>query len=414
MNEGSPNPWQVAAQQIDARIKELQPEADRHVVGQHVISRVLLKRFAIPFGSQGLKLVPFNLDHPDGLHKAASPRACGKVPYFARFASASLEQVWGKLETRIPDAARAVDRGDVFHNEQHVQTLKDLVALHLVRSLNYRNIHERIFTKVYTEHRTALLTERSDLLRRAVLQRSGLHLSGPQGLATAATAADEILSPHMANFENGADFRARIEITFAKAKEMISDAGLEILVPAAGEFLLGDTPALAIQQSGTRIAFNVAIGDSTAIVLPFGPRHLLVGRTPRNGLSTVSEETVDLLNRLQIEAAQQRVYFRPRSGQDAIVRRYLKQGGRARKEKLQAASSPDGRASKVSGLTRQSPHPLKQARRTVPRSANRQPRSGPAGARRCAEAFVGRLLPSPSAGESPAVPCRRRVRLRPR
>ncbi|MEV5295539.1 DUF4238 domain-containing protein [Streptomyces sp. NPDC053741] len=326
MNEGSSNPWQATAQQIDARIEELRPEADCHVVGQHVISKVLLKRFATPFGSQGLKLVPFNLDHPDRLHKMASPRECGKVPHFARFASASLEQVWGKLETRIPDTARAVDRGDVFQHAQHVQTLKDLIALHLVRSLNYRNVHERIFTNVYTETRTVLLTDKSDLLRRAVLQRSGLHLSGPQGLAAA---ADQILSPHLANFENGADFRARIENTFAKAKEMISDAGLEILVPASGEFLLGDTPALAIQQSENRTAFNVAIGDSTAIVLPFGPRHLLVGRTPRNGMSIATEETVGFLNRLQIEAAQQRVYFRPRSGQDAIVRGYLKQGGRS-------------------------------------------------------------------------------------
>ncbi|MFC8705846.1 DUF4238 domain-containing protein [Streptomyces anulatus] len=328
MNEGSRAQWLATAQKVDARIEELRPEADRHVVGQHVISQVLLKRFAAPFGSNGLKLVPFNLDHPDRLHKMASPRQCGKVPYFARFASASLEQVWGKLETRIPDAARAVDRGDVFQHEQHVQTLKDLIALHLVRSLNYRNVHERIFTNVYTETRTALLTDRSDLLRLAVLQRSGLHLSGPQGLATA---ADQILSPHLTNFENGADFRARIEGTFAKAKEMISEAGLEILVPATGEFLLGDTPALAIQQSENRTRISVAIGDSTAIVLPFGPRHLLVGRTPRNGMDIATAKTVDFLNQLQIEAAQQRVYIRPNSGQDAVVRSYLKRSGRSAK-----------------------------------------------------------------------------------
>ncbi|MFF7459369.1 DUF4238 domain-containing protein [Kitasatospora sp. NPDC008115] len=255
MNERSPDQWLAAAQHIDARIEELRPQADyRHVVGQHVISKVLLKRFAVPFGSAGLKLVPFDLNHPDRLHKLAGLRECGKVDNFARFASASLEQVWGRLETRIPPAARAVERGDVFQHDQHVQTLKDLIALHLVRSLNYRKVHNRIFTKVYAEHRTSLLTAKSDLLRLAVLQRSGLHLAGPQGLAAA---ADQILRPHLDNFENGADFRARIEDTFAKAKEMISGAGLEILVPAAGEFLLGDTPALAIQQSSDRTAFTL-------------------------------------------------------------------------------------------------------------------------------------------------------------
>ncbi|MGX9923490.1 DUF4238 domain-containing protein [Streptomyces sp. NPDC002248] len=326
MNEGPSNPWLMAAQQIDARIEELRPEADRHVIGQHVISKALLKRFATPFGSHGLKLVPFNLARPDHRHKMASPGECGKVPHFARFASASLEQFWGKVETRIPDAARAVEQGDVFQHEQHVQTLKDLIALHLIRSLNYRNVHERIFARIYAEHRTTLLTEKADLLRLAVLHRSGLHLSGPEGLAAA---ADQILSPHLENFENGADFRARIEANFDKAREMISSAGLEILEPAAGEFLLGDTPALAIQQSETSTTFNVAIGDSTAIVLPFGPKHLLVGRTPRNGMTVATEETVGFLNRLQIEAAEQRVFLRPRSGQEAIVRSYLKQGGRS-------------------------------------------------------------------------------------
>ncbi|GGR01973.1 DUF4238 domain-containing protein [Kitasatospora griseola] len=333
MNEGSPDQWRAAAERIDARIDELRPEANRHVIGQHVISQVLLKRFAVPFGSNGYKLVPFNVDHPDRRHKMASPRECGKVKNFACFASASLEQVWGRLETRVPDAARAVDRGDVFQHEQHVQTLKDLIALHLVRSLNYRDVHSRIFAKVYTEHRTALLTDQSDLLRLAVLQRSGLHLAGPQGLAAA---ADQILSGHLQNFENGADFRVRIEETFAKAKEMISGGGLEILVPEAGEFLLGDTPALAIQQGEGRTVFNVAIGDSTAIVLPFGPRHLLVGRTPRTGMNTATPRTVDFLNQLQIEAAQQHVYLRPHRGQDAVVRDYLNRGGRRTRERSPA------------------------------------------------------------------------------
>ncbi|MFD6247667.1 DUF4238 domain-containing protein [Streptomyces roseolus] len=327
MNEGPADRWLTVAQ-FDARIAKLRPEAERHVVGQHVISQVLLKRFATPFGSNGLKLVPFNLDRPNHRHKMASPRECGKVKHFARFASASLEQVWGKLETRIPDAALAVDRGEVFQHEQHVQTLKDLIALHLVRSLHYRDIHERIFTKVYTEQRAALLTDKSDLLRLAVLQRSGLHLTGPQGLAAA---ADQLLRPHLDAFENGADFRIRVEDTFARAKEMVSAAGLEILVPATGEFLLGDAPAVAIQQSEDRTAFNVAIGDSTAIVLPFGPKHLLVGRTPRNGMGIAPAKVVTFLNQLQIEAARQWVYIRPHSRQEAFVRSYLNQKSRRTK-----------------------------------------------------------------------------------
>ena len=322
MNEGSPAQWLAAAQKIDARIEKLRPEADRLVVGQHVISQVLPSASPLRSAAVGSSWCPSTLTTPTVCTRWQVRASAAR----SRTSHASPLPLWnssGASSRHGYPTPRAVDRGDVFQHEHHVQTLKDLIALHLVRSLNYRKVHERIFAKVYTEHRTALLTDKSDLLRLAVLQRSGLHLSGPQGLAAA---ADQILSPHLENFENGADFRARIEDTFAKAKEMISDAGLEILVPADGEFLLGDTPALAIQQSETGTAFNVAIGDSTAIVLPFGPRHLLVGRTPRNGLSIATEETVSFLDRLQIEAAEQRVYLRPRSGLDAIVRRYLKQG----------------------------------------------------------------------------------------
>ncbi|MGW4816876.1 DUF4238 domain-containing protein [Kitasatospora cineracea] len=326
MNEGTPAQWLAEAKRMEHRIEELRPEADRRVLRQHLISRVLLKRFSAPNGSRGHQLVPFDLDNPGRLHKATGVGACGTMHNFAHYASASLEQVWSRLESQIPKVAQAVDDGSVFSDPQHVKVLKDLIALHLVRSLHYRAVHENVFAQVYTEHRIELLTSKADLLRAAVLERSGLHLAGPQGLMAA---ADQILRPHLDNFVNGADFRVRIEETFEKAKELIGSGGLEILLASEGEYLLGDTPALTISQEEGKCTYHMAIGDSTAIVLPFGPKHLLVGRTPRNGFDAATPQTVDYLNRLQIEAAQRRVYFRPRSGLDRFVRTYLAQGGRA-------------------------------------------------------------------------------------
>ncbi|MFJ1757777.1 DUF4238 domain-containing protein [Kitasatospora sp. NPDC088134] len=326
MDQGPPRRWLSEAQRMDARIAELRPQADRRVVGQHVISRVLLRRFAAPIGSAGYQVLPFDLRHPARLHKVRGVGACGRMNNFAPFASASLEEVRGRLETQVPEAAKAVDRGDVFQSEQYVRVLKDLIALHWVRSLHFRAVHQQIFNEVYTEHRTALLTHKSGLLRAAVLQRYRLHLPGPAGLAAA---ADELLRPQVENFASGADFRVRIEEAFGKAKEIIGSTGLEILVPEEGEFLLGDIPALTVCQDGGIRTYGMALGDSTGVVLPFGPRHLLVGRTPRNGFVAATAATVKDLNHLQIEAARRHVYLRPHSALDGFVRNYLDCGGRS-------------------------------------------------------------------------------------
>jgi hypothetical protein len=68
------------------RLRELEPQADKRIKNQHVVSKVILKGFAAPGPGTGWQLTPFDLH----LSQELNPRGlggCGKVPDFLTFAS---------------------------------------------------------------------------------------------------------------------------------------------------------------------------------------------------------------------------------------------------------------------------------------------------------------------------------------
>jgi len=119
------------------RVSELEPEADRRIKNQHVVSKVILKGFAAPGpGSASWQLTPFDLR----LGRELKPRGlggCGKVPDFLTFASESAEQLWKSVEDQLHTAIGAARAGHLHDQDAHVEAIKDGIALHLVRSLRY-------------------------------------------------------------------------------------------------------------------------------------------------------------------------------------------------------------------------------------------------------------------------------------
>ncbi|MHA6757387.1 DUF4238 domain-containing protein [Streptacidiphilus sp. PAMC 29251] len=311
-----------------ARIEARRTETAPPVKNQHVVSQVLLKRFAVDDG-QGHRVQQFNLDQPDRHHQLKAIKSCGMVRDFVPFASASLEAVWGQVENLLPVAAAAAVRGDVFDDDRHVEVLKDFIALHWIRSRYYRDHYRRIVTDSLAKIRSKLLTEKADALRKETFRRTGRHPIGPGGLLAA---ADELLQLHLDDYSysNGADLRVRIEENFEQARKIIRGSGLRILSPETGEYLLGDVPAMTFEDLGDKIQHRMmALGDSGAVVLPLDPKHLLVGRSPHDEIATLPTRTVSRLNAMQIEVAVQHVYLRPRSGLEPIVKAYLALGGRS-------------------------------------------------------------------------------------
>src|ERR1022692_3561658 len=135
------------------RMDELALETGRHVKGQHVTSKVIMKRFAAPAGPDKGQVCYVNLCYP-ARPRLLGPTGCGKVDDFIIFASAFLENRWKKTEDKLHDALQAVDAGTVLSSERHSATIKDVIALHIARSLATRHVGEQLWRQVVLQERT--------------------------------------------------------------------------------------------------------------------------------------------------------------------------------------------------------------------------------------------------------------------
>jgi len=120
-----------------------------HVSGQHVVSKVILSRFAGVSGPDAGLLYPFRLRYPDARHRLLGLDGCGKVPDFISYASGSAERLWKQTEDRLQDPLAALDNGTLPVSAMHQAAIKDAIALHYARSTAARIVHFRTFVQVY-------------------------------------------------------------------------------------------------------------------------------------------------------------------------------------------------------------------------------------------------------------------------
>lgn len=138
------------------RMEELGLEGGPHITGQHVISKVVMKRFTAPSGRDKGQVCYISLDHP-GQAYLRGPAGCGKVDEFLTFASGFLEKLWKKTEDQMHDALLAVDTGTILSSERHSATIKDTIALHFARSLATRQVGEQLWQQAVLQERTRWL-----------------------------------------------------------------------------------------------------------------------------------------------------------------------------------------------------------------------------------------------------------------
>jgi hypothetical protein len=126
---------------------------------------------------------------------------------------------------------------------------------------------------------------------------------------------DDLFSSSTELFESGALFRETLENLFSRVREWIAGMHLEICTGAEGQFLIGDTPALTFRADGR---MGAAIGDANSLILPLGPYRLgAIG--PMHNFAALPREAVDHLNRLQVLAADRRVWMHPLANLESFV-----------------------------------------------------------------------------------------------
>ncbi|MFF0189059.1 DUF4238 domain-containing protein [Streptomyces sp. NPDC005244] len=298
------------------RIAQLMSQAGQNVTDQHLVSQVLLREWTTPVQHAPVAhLQPYDLQSPGRQLKTRPPRGVGWIKNFVPWASASLEAKWGTVEQNLPDVLAQVKAGKALEDRRATGILRDLIALHYIRSHYFREAFNRVFTDFVPRRRQWLIEERPHLLTIAFEQHTGRAPSGPEDLEAI---ADEIFSPMIGQYQDGSLLRVRIDASFEQARQLMSRYELQIVEPLQSEFLIGDNPALTLRRAGDNILHSMALHDSRTTVLPIGPHHMLaLGDTSFHAL--VSKSAVDTMNMLQIEAARRYVYARPGSQLDPII-----------------------------------------------------------------------------------------------
>jgi hypothetical protein len=302
------------------RIRELAAEASAgHVTDQHVISKVILKRFAATDGPDKGLIYPFRLKYPQARHRPfLGPDGCGKVPNFVTYASASVERLWQETENKLHDALAAVDGGTLFKSDSHVATIKDAIALHFARSIAARIVHFRLWVQLAVAARARWMTVWRPRLEYEFYRKKGFYAAGEEALELF---LDESMQFSMELASSGALFRVRIEELFRQARERSDRSALEILSAGDSEFLLGDVPALTVRRDRNQVGVlgGIAMDDAHAVILPLGPHHVAsLGKS--NLTAELSRDQVAHANGLQVAGAVEYVYLRPGSGLEEFVR----------------------------------------------------------------------------------------------
>jgi hypothetical protein len=316
---GPPAGWQP--EDVLARIRELEPFRNENIKNQHVVSRVLLKRFARKSGSEGWQLHSFDMKHPERPPKEKGPMGCGVVPNFLRYASQSAEDLWKEVEDRLPPALAAVDDESIVSRPEHLSTIKDTLALHFVRSIQMTTVHEWAWRMTQASLRRQLLS-RPDIIEQILRERANIAASGSGAFNII---FDELQSSTQQFVDSGAMLRGRIEHMYAKTREMIDHAGLEIIKVTRGELMIGDVPAVSLKKGHPTVGVlgGVALQGATTVVLPLG-RHTCAALARENEVLHVGEDKVEIINRVQLQASHQYVYFNPASGFERFTRLNLK------------------------------------------------------------------------------------------
>ncbi len=244
------------------------------------------------------------------------------MPDFLAFASASAEQLWKSVEDQLHNAIKAARAGHLHDQNAHTQAITDCIALHLVRSIRYLELHRSIIADSTESVRRRAMLSKAGMLQSEFRRRYGLEAAGPEALAII---LDDPISKWQLLEKRGALVRTSMEAMFHRARDTLRAQAVEVWhVPRGYELLISDSPAVTFRYlaENASIEPNVAIGDSDSIVLPLA-RDCMVAIRPEAKDSELLPDQVFFFNRLQVEISHRYVYYYPGGELNELVQETL-------------------------------------------------------------------------------------------
>lgn len=313
-----PFPAGLGPEDFLRHMADLRNETPVRVRHQHVVSQVVLRRFSAVNHNGGRELRAVALEY--GRSRRCGVAGCGAVDDFVPVASGSAEQLWQEVETKLGDAVDAAEAGTVFSRLEQQEVIKSAVALHFIRSMHMLLMHYQALGQVWHRLRSAAVGMAGDLLRKHFPAVTGIHAAGAWALEAA---FDDLAGQRIDEFLDGWGFRSRIEQNYARVRDWLAFASVQLL-RAPSELYIGDAPVVLAAAGRTRhgLAGGLGLIQAEEIFMPMTSRLAVRLSADGKGYVDIGAAEVERLNVLQLGNAYRYLYAAPLSPVDAFVKRY--------------------------------------------------------------------------------------------
>lgn len=278
---------------------------------QHTVSRVVLRRFAWHD-----KITVY-----DRRSDAIYSKGPGGLFHerYDRHDPVTAEERWGRIETKMPRVYKLLDERRVLDDEDAVETLLDLMAMHWVRTPAMRMAHEQVRHTVVAASMRDLSTK-PQLLASALKQQIGLVAAG-QGELDWYNAR---LHQNVFTGQGEKIFSDRVGENYEKVRAILARSRLQIGYADRMDFIIGDAPVVTLKRDhdGVGPHQGVAVGDASEICMPISPR-ILIGLGPTPKEVTLDSEIVIRYNSLQVRGFIRLLGCQPGGPSDLAMRRHL-------------------------------------------------------------------------------------------
>ncbi|MBB5856362.1 hypothetical protein HDA45_006449 [Amycolatopsis umgeniensis] len=270
----------------------------------------MLKNFSFKDANGGDTLIPYNVRTKREL-RPLGIGGCGKILHFIRYASQSLEDLWkSSVEDHLHQVSASIQDRSILGKPDLVTVVKDCIALHLVRSLRYLEVHSASIDQAQRALGPDLIGRFKQPLSRLFLAKYGLYPAGDEALECV---VDEFFAEWRRVNSDGLMERQDVEQAFERIRGGFTPLQINVMyAPAGSEFLISDSPAFTYLFDATGERFTKirsAVGDSNGVGMPIA-RDCFVTTAPDLGMGEVPAKFVDYLNMVQMEIAYEHVYYR--------------------------------------------------------------------------------------------------------
>ncbi|CAL8973881.1 hypothetical protein CELL_01643 [Cellulomonas sp. T2.31MG-18] len=280
---------------------------------QHTVSRVVLRRFV-----HGEVLSVYDR-HKDAIYR----KGPGGVfrSNFDRFDWATAEQRWGAVESKMHAVYKLLDERRALDNPDAVETLRDLVAMHWVRSSAMRAAHEQVAQRVLND-RIRGLSSRPEILSVLLRQRTGLVAAGAAELDW----INERVHQELFDQVNDEMFSETVAQYYEKVRADLAARGRVQIgyVDPGADLLIGDAPVITLRpgHDGVGPHQGVAFMEATDIVMPISPT-ILIGMGPEPAEVPITLDVARTFNSYQRRGFVRWIACRPGGASDREMRQEL-------------------------------------------------------------------------------------------